>query len=137
MRTVFHFFDSGSANASTYIYIERGGSSKFHRALYAICGADSLFIQDIIHPHVAQWILKILRGSWNCTIWVANLQAILGPNWTHLGHGRQMHPRWYSPVNFFNVLRTALQEEWEVIPQENVLTWLRAVIWARGSNTHY
>ncbi len=56
-RSLF-FFYCGSTNASMYIV----DAFQNHIVLYIpLVGADSLFMQDNMYPHMAQWMLKFLK----------------------------------------------------------------------------
>ncbi len=49
-----------------------------------------------------------LGGSWNCTIWMANLQQKLEPDWTCQGQARQMHLSSCSPGKFTQRIENCL-----------------------------
>lgn len=140
-RTDLHFCDSGTVNASVYI---EDILLNYVVPYMPFVGVGSLFMQDNARPHVARRTLKFLEE-----VEIALLEwPACSPDLNPIEHvwdklGRRIRAR-NPPVNSLNALRTALREEWEAIPQEEIRALidsmpsrLRAVIRARGGNTRY
>ncbi len=94
-RTDLHFFDFGSMNA---LMCTKDVFLNYVMLYMPFVDANSLFTKCMsAHGTIDT---HILGKSWNCTIWVANWQPRLEPNWTHPRQARQTHSSLYSPGKF-------------------------------------
>lgn len=142
-----------SLTARTELIFVDGGSLTAHRYITEILeehvvpfvpfiGDNFLLMQDNARPHVARCVLQYLEE-----VAIQRMQwPALSPDLNPLEHlwdilGRKV--RRHSPETM-QELRRILQEEWELIPQEDIVALIRsmpqrmeAVIRASGGNTRF
>lgn len=140
-RTDLVFIEGGRLTAARYIQeiLEE------HVVTFApFVGDDFVLMHDNARPHVARCVMEYLNE-----VGISQMEwPALSPDMNPIEHiwdylKRKVHDRPVAP-NSLAELRSALIEEWELIPQtliqhliEGMYRRLQAVVAARGGNTRY